>query len=45
MKRWLALLLVLGVSSLGCAYYSTRHVTQRAPPPAVWEDVTPDAGR
>lgn len=43
-RRWW-LLLALAVSSLGCAYYSTRYVTQREPPPAVWEDVTPDAGR
>jgi hypothetical protein len=42
-RCWLAF--ALAVSLVGCTYYTTRHVTQRPPPPAVWEDVTPDAGR
>ncbi|MEW6433016.1 MAG: hypothetical protein AB1730_16050 [Myxococcota bacterium] len=43
MKRWWCLL--LAASSRGCASYQARYVTERPPPPAVWEDVTPDAGR
>lgn len=42
MKRWWLAFAIAAAS--GCAYYQTRHVTQRPPPPALWEDVTPDAG-
>ncbi|MCC6335262.1 MAG: hypothetical protein IT380_14895 [Myxococcales bacterium] len=42
MKRLLVLLAL--ATGLGCALYQTRHVTRKEPPPAAWEDVTPDAG-
>jgi hypothetical protein len=42
MTRWLALAALL--AALGCVHDAPRHVPDRPPPPAAWEDVTPDAG-
>jgi len=41
MRWWLWLVLF---AALGCVHDVPRHVPDRPPPPAAWEDVTPDAG-